>query len=1433
MADLSDIATSREFRNSDHEVQRETLIKADPSGFGALGPDEQDGLLRRVKDELAPGWYENEWTDEFKRGAARASAGFVHMAKNAVDLTSMDVAYEAAGIDPMRASEKWLAEKEAELNKIGERPDDRTNMEVAAGILGEASVAAPVIIGAIGAAAVGLPAMGISAAYAAPIVLGAMGAIGEADKGFVDSMLAGTIDAAFGALFPAMAGKSRAARAAVFGAITYQMTPEEMEIEERLGHGALMSAFGAWNPAIMRGGNEVRPPMMRPERLQIPEVAGKAQAEARYNDLNRMRGDYEREIDHAVPEGETIVDLKPIEGRPGEVEPVTDRLEGPRTPEEIAKMEAKVRELPEEEQRMYERILQEQKREAAVEEVLAEEAPVVEGELLIPGKAEETLPTGVRWHRGELGEKPAEVARDAASDAGLTGAGEQRAVGLLDQVSSPRTEIGGQGDPSGGGARGGAIVPPVRRPTAEVPEAVEHVSNMGDRRRLEYFDDMHGFLWMARKAGLEDMPDSVYKASRNLRGIAELQDQMVMDTGYGQGHPVVKTDPLRPGDTIIGVEGEGMGTILAPVLVNKKKSDAYGEYSHALQSEELINQFMEKDGSIRQATPEEIAQKLTREKHWDLERIAQGKALETPEFQEVFRKQVEYNKKVIDFVVDMGFLPRAQADSFQRKVYAYSFKRNEQAGQRGRAKTDDKLVGTFGIQKLYGKDVEINDWLHNSLTGPQDLVRAAIVNKFTREAIADAVDAGGFVTKIPAASKRIQISDAVLKNALKEEVQGLAGMTEAETASYMRWIGDMPGDITRIGFFLGGNKPYGNDIISFVNPNGKTEHYRAYDPVLWRSFSRLNRQTRKGVIGRWMGGLKTFKQHMITMDPSFIAGNFTRDPIMSSVTTRTGNQALTSAINGHYHQIKSSKELKDLISNGLGGATLRNSPKLTRKMLTKKARRMNRSFFNPANMIITPGDVWRFLNRTGRVIELAPRIGESLRGRRKGFYGPRRGEPASMIESVYGGRDISTDFAVKGGGESTGKPKPKYLPEGLHFTNGPQLAEFMRETVPFFSAAMAGSDKGYRATFRDPHGKANTAVKIGMVGMYSMVLAAINNDLAEEYPDLKDEDGRPQVDYKTLPLWARTAAWHYYVPEEWDVRTGRITKFKHWTQPKIWDVGMVGTWAERTYEWLIANGTEDDKSLALDMIQIAAQNFQINTSARGFPFPLPAGIDILAEQATNRIGFTGQPIETEGMREMSPWARSRAGTSTTMEKYGELVWDQDWMHPWIQSPARAEALLRGLFGNWASIGLHVTDEVFFPGGPALGWDDIPVMRRFYQEAGKYNKNTEVYYDNLQTYLQAQGTYRAMGKRGNQKMAEQIELAPDQKAMIAMAPGFDKANRKLQLLNRAINLTKRGVLDPELSPSERHHQINYLEAQRNTVMKKLNEKAEQYKREARE
>jgi hypothetical protein len=148
------------------------------------------------------------------------------------------------------------------------------------------------------------------------------------------------------------------------------------------------------------------------------------------------------------------------------------------------------------------------------------------------------------------------------------------------------------------------------------------------------------------------------------------------------------------------------------------------------------------------------------------------------------------------------------------------------------------------------------------------------------------------------------------------------------------------------------------------------------------------------------------------------------------------------------------------------------------------------------------------------------------------------------------------------------------------------------------------------------------------------------------------------------------------------------------------------------------------------------------------------------------------------------------------------------------------------------MGMQLTDTAFFPGGPAMGFDDIPALRRIYSEAGKYDRNTAEYYKNFEEFRQAYATMRERAKIGEREQAKAMRYDPDQAALIRMAPGFDRANRKLQGLNREILMLRRGVAEPLATPRERHHSINRVEAKRNRVMKMLNEKAEKMKKKTR-
>jgi hypothetical protein len=191
----------------------------------------------------------------------------------------------------------------------------------------------------------------------------------------------------------------------------------------------------------------------------------------------------------------------------------------------------------------------------------------------------------------------------------------------------------------------------------------------------------------------------------------------------------------------------------------------------------------------------------------------------------------------------------------------------------------------------------------------------------------------------------------------------------------------------------------------------------------------------------------------------------------------------------------------------------------------------------------------------------------------------------------------------------------------------------------------------------------------------------------------------------------------------------------------------------------------------------------------------------------------------------------RSGQSRTIQALGESLREQRWIPDVIRSPARAEALMRGLIGNWFSMGMTLSDVTLFPGGPAVGWDDVPVLGRFYSEAGKYDKNVEEFYKNLKTFNSAYATLRHVAQAGDEKLADEIQLDPDQYAMIEMGAPFDRANKKIQLYNREIDMLRRGVAEPMATPAERHHLINRVTAERNAAMKAINADAKRHQEES--
>jgi hypothetical protein len=903
------------------------------------------------------------------------------------------------------------------------------------------------------------------------------------------------------------------------------------------------------------------------------------------------------------------------------------------------------------------------------------------------------------------------------------------------------------------------------------------------KQREQNFDDFQGGLELVKILGIE-MPDNVYETIRRLRATGSIAEGM---RKYGALREV--PDPKNPGKFMFEYDGEGWQKIVEPHTGKgaKEWEDLWG-YITGKSAEELHH--------------------LGLEKLFDPAEIMSLLSLETPQRLQTYNKLKAFRERTADFMEQMGVINKNQRASWRRKEFVFSFWRNLELGKQGRGRTSDMLAANTGVYKIHGSSQSLKDPFFSFVDGIRQQVEVALRNRAMLELVdigqstfrvggsrhygprAEGVKgAGAFFSRIDATNDMVTIGTSNVLTALKADLKGLLPRTsDLQLDIVMNWLGKNTQDLAQLSVFMGNSKPFGSHILTVLR-EGKPEYYEIHDPMLVRTVQAMSRPAQVGLMKQW-GALKTLKQQFIVVEPSFMAANFIRDIAMASIMTRTGNQHLTAALNGLIHVWRQDKTYQDFIANGGGGSTMRDNLHITKKRLQQH----KGGVVNPGNLMVTFSDVIRGMELIGRGLENASRVGEYARGRRKGM---------TATHAAYLAREVSTDFSVRGG--NTG------------------ILGFANTTIPFFSAMLAGADRGYRAMFRDPTGKAKTVLKIGMVGTASAVLHGMNKQLGATFGHLKDEDGKTMVDFNQLPQWAKTAYWHWYIPTEFSPETGEPTSFTHMHMPKLWEVGAIATWAELTVDSM-QGGSEDDRSLIKDYLQVAAGNFNLNIIEEGFLFPLPVGVDMLAEQTTNKILFTGSPIETAGMENLQPWQRARSSQTRLMKNWGEMFKGGlgDFTPAFIKSPARAEALVRGLTGQWGNMALEMFDAMKYPGGPTMGISEYPIVRRVYSEAGKYDKNVSGFYDNLKTFNQAYGTLRQMSKQGDIDGMAEMGLDQDQMDMVAMSPGFDKMNRSIQLMNREIGLIRDGVVMSYSTGREKASAINRIEAERNQLMKSMNE-----------
>ncbi|TAK84197.1 MAG: hypothetical protein EPO20_15100 [Betaproteobacteria bacterium] len=712
--------------------------------------------------------------------------------------------------------------------------------------------------------------------------------------------------------------------------------------------------------------------------------------------------------------------------------------------------------------------------------------------------------------------------------------------------------------------------------------------------------------------------------------------------------------------------------------------------------------------------------------------------LETPEFKTAMTEYQLWNMRILDFAESKGLINPWARRAWQRSQYL-PFHRVGTVTERARGGVSGNW---HGIKTLTGGTENIRDVLGNIIGNAHMLIDAALKNEARAKIVemAETTQGGGrFLTPIPPESRPVKIDKPQIREKLIEAAGGDPRNPPPQLAAVVdNLLANAP---YLMEFLVKGQAPTGGNVIAVLK-GGKPHYYEVADPILYRAIVALNRPAQSMLI-KWLAIPKRIGQASITLTPDFAVANIARDTLMGAITSRAGFLPAVDSIRGFVGRLKNDADYREYLANGGGFASYFLDEHAFRAHLD---RWYSKKGFNAKTVLDAPDKFLYFLEQVFDAFEVSTRLGEFKRLREQGVH-PRH--------AAYLSREVSVDFALKG--------------------DNPTI-NALYDIVMFLRPAVVSMDRIYRGLAHDPN-RGAIAAKSGAVALASASLYMLNRD-------------NPR--YQDLPDWERDSYWHFFVPKP----DGGDLHFRY---PRIWEIGALGTLAERSVERILEN---EPKELARDFGRVLRQQFGLNM--------MPQAIAPLVEMARNKDSFTGRPIEAQSLENLQPFLRAKIGTSETMRTLGMA--SRNLPEALQFNPVRAEHLLTGYLNTWAMYGLMLSDAALFSDRlPQRRPDDYPVIRRFYRSEPQIaTKYEDVFQEMYNEAHRLRATLRELDRQNRREIADELERSP--------AAGRAGQLERVQQRLAAIRHEAAAVRVSSLPPEEKRARFDALTVERNALLK---------------
>lgn len=538
-----------------------------------------------------------------------------------------------------------------------------------------------------------------------------------------------------------------------------------------------------------------------------------------------------------------------------------------------------------------------------------------------------------------------------------------------------------------------------------------------------------------------------------------------------------------------------------------------------------------------------------------------------------------------------------------------------------------------------------------------------------------------------------------------------------------------------------------------VMRDGSAEHWMVEDPYLLDAISAIHY-----VPSPLMKPLAKFKQLLtwgVTVNPTFKIRNLIRDSVSAIAQSELGYNPGANVAKGWKLTAKDSQIYASMLASGglIKFGTQENTDRL-RAQVAKLG-----------GVMLDKGGAERFFGQIKDLYDVYNEFGDRAENvNRAALYDALIKKGKTHAEAAFMARDLM-DFSMGGSAP---------------------VVRFLTQTVPFLNARLVGLDKLGRAAMEDPR---RFAAVTGAVALASLALMAGYSD---------DEDWKKRED------WDRDAYWWFKIG-------GQAYRI-----PKPFEVGAIGTLAERTAELMLSDEMTGKRYMER-VSHMLSGTFSFN--------PVPQAFKPLLDLYANKDSFTGRAIESQADQRLRPQDRYSDRTPEVAKFLGGLGLPDPAQlvkgEYSALSPKQVEHLIRGYFSWVGTAAMTVSD---FGLRPLAGRGERPDMRlKDVFIAGNFVENlptgssryvTQMYEQSRQVE-HAYASYQEAIKAGDTEKAQSIKESAG--PLLRNRPAYTAATRQLAEINRT---AKRIEADQAMAGAAKRARLTQLEQQRQVIAQRV-------------